>query len=58
MSQAISAPPWDKPKPNLAHMPTEIFEKIIGFTVPDTVEVYSKYHVKGCEQYRRHEFFL
>ncbi|KPI35765.1 uncharacterized protein AB675_1245 [Cyphellophora attinorum] len=39
MSDTLSAPTWDKPHPRLDSMPVEIFEKIIGFTIPDNLDL-------------------
>ncbi|KPI41478.1 uncharacterized protein AB675_8986 [Cyphellophora attinorum] len=39
MSQALSAPRWNKPAPNLASMPLEILEKIIGYAIPDSIRI-------------------
>ncbi|KPI36827.1 uncharacterized protein AB675_11769 [Cyphellophora attinorum] len=34
MPQPLSAPTWDKPRPNLASMPNEILRRIIDLAVP------------------------
>ncbi|KPI36838.1 uncharacterized protein AB675_11780 [Cyphellophora attinorum] len=39
MSKIPAAPAWDKPNPNLNTMPTEILKKIIGYTVPDNLDI-------------------
>ncbi|KPI36752.1 uncharacterized protein AB675_11771 [Cyphellophora attinorum] len=51
MSQALSAPPWDKPEPNLASMPTEIMEKIIGYAVPHYFTINAMYREKSRKQH-------
>ncbi|KPI36768.1 uncharacterized protein AB675_11774 [Cyphellophora attinorum] len=45
MPQSLSAPPWVKPKLNLASMPTEILEKIIAMAMPERVTVTGRYSI-------------